>query len=119
MADVSLREYIEAQFAAHQREHAMGERALELAAALAAQTKQDANEWRSAMTDRERTFLSKAEYQAEHASLAARIDILTEANIARLARDQERDRAQVRLMALIGLAATVVSVGLSLLIKLG
>lgn len=119
MTNVSLRDYIEAQWTAHHREHALGDRALEIASTLASQTKQDANEWRSAMTDRERTFLSKAEYEAAHSSLIGRIDVLAEANTARTAREQERDRSQVRLMALIGLVATVVSVGLSLLIKLG
>lgn len=119
MTEVSLREYFEQWQRSHEHEHALADRALTLAATLAESNKAAANEWRSAMTDRERTFLSKGEAEAEYASMRARLDVLTEANTARTAREQERERSQIRLMALIGLVATVASVALSLLIKLG
>ena len=65
------------------------------------------NEWRGAFTDREREFLSKTEYRATLVSTQARIDALEDKDIARSTREAERERAQLRTMTLIGLAATV------------
>lgn len=110
---------------AHQREHEANQRAIDLAASLGQQAKADANEWRGAMSDRERNFLTRAEADALFAKEAStmtaldiRLDAVEDANLARLTRDQERERAQIRLMALIGVGATVASVVLNLLIRL-
>jgi hypothetical protein len=109
------RELREAWERGHEREHELAQRALQIAADLAAQNKADSNEWRAAMTDRERTFATKAESEA----VSMRLELLERSDVARTTREQERERAQVRTMALIGLGATVVSVALSVLIRLG
>lgn len=69
MADesVSLKEYFDRLLsdhavshqehqAAHDREHSLAQKAIDTAAELAKENKADANEWRDAMSDRERTF---------------------------------------------------------------
>lgn len=126
---VSLRDYLdseieherelrEAQQASHGREHVLAERALELAATLAAQNKVDSNEWRATMSDRERAFLPRLEFATGHDGLSARLVVLERADIARSTREQERERQTLRNMALIGLLATIVSVAFSIVIKL-
>lgn len=138
---VTLRELMEARFnahadlhkqhdGAHDREHKATEEAIskaETSTATALTRAEEVvtarfaaqNEWRQAMNDRERNFLTKAEYQAAHDPLLKRLDSLEDAELARATRETERASAQVRTMALIGLVATVVSVMLSVLIRLG
>lgn len=138
---ISLREYIEARLdahdllheqhtQAHDREHkasemaiAKSESASQTALARAQETIdarfESTNEWRGAFSDRERSFLTKVEYQSAHNALLARIDKLEDAEIARVTREAERERSQIRLMALVGLGATLISVALSVLIRLG
>lgn len=102
----------------HQREHAANEVSLnkaEMATSAALQKAQEVidarfnatNEWRGAFSDRERDFLTRAEYGAQHGALMQRLDQLEDKDIARSTREQERERAQLRTMALIGLAAAV------------
>jgi hypothetical protein len=65
---ITLREFIERLLAdhsqshkdhaaAHEREHRASQAAIDTAAQLARENKADANEWRAAMTDRERSFV--------------------------------------------------------------
>jgi len=113
----------------HQREHVQNENALEkqervTQTALARSQEvidarfETTNEWRGAFSDREREFMTKAEYVANHGSLVLRIDSLEDKDIARTTREQERERAQLRTMALIGLAAAVGGFLLSVFTKL-
>ena len=63
MSDVPLREHLEALIAEADKRYAerfeAQERALTTAEEHAQQWRNSANEWRSAMTDRERNFLSR------------------------------------------------------------
>jgi hypothetical protein len=113
----------------HSREHETNELAIskqETATTAALQRSQEVidarfettNEWRGAFSDREREFMTKAEYQSAHGSLVLRIDSLEDKDIARTTREQERERAQLRTMALIGLAAAVGGFMLSLVTRL-
>lgn len=93
----SLREYVERLFADHQRAHAehnashrdaheFTESAVKTAESLAQQNKEDANEWRGAMNDRERLFVPRPEIEA----LEDRINKLEAGDI----RDETRDRLE-------------------------
>lgn len=135
-----LRDLIEAKLAshaelhrqheeAHTREHKMTDLAIlkaEQATGTALTRAQEvvderfkaANEWRGAMNDRERTLVQKAEWGLALTALQARLDKLEDADIARATREQERERALTRTMALIGLAAAVGGFILSLLTRL-
>lgn len=103
----------EKSWTAHRREHEVADRALILSAELARQNKADANEWRSAMSDRERTFLTRGEAEG----MTLRLGVLERSDIARTAREQERERAALRTMAVIGLTATIISVAFTILIR--
>lgn len=124
----------------HQREHDATETAIEKQERTTAQALDRAqqvidtrfeatNEWRGAFTDREREFLSKSEYSAAHTGLLARLDVLEDADIARRTREAEReltsarqreeDRARLtRLIAIVGVSASLGGFLLSLLAKL-
>jgi hypothetical protein len=133
---VSLRQYLEARLgahdelhraheAAHEREHKATEMAISKAeiATNNALIKTDEvvtarftaqNEWRAAMLDRERQFLNRSEYEA----MRARVDSLDIAETRRAEREQIRERAQIRAMSLIGVAAAVGGFLLSLVVRL-
>jgi hypothetical protein len=133
---VSLRQYLEARLsahdelhraheAAHEREHKATEMAISKAeiATNNALIKTDEvvtarftaqNEWRAAMLDRERQFLNRSEYEA----MRARVDSLDIAETRRSEREQIRERAQIRAMSLIGVAAAVGGFLLSLVVRL-
>ncbi len=124
----------------HQREHDSTEVAIEKQERTTQQALERAqqvidtrfeatNEWRGAFTDREREFLSKSEYSAQHSALMLRLDVLEDADIARRTREAERelttarqreeDRARLtRLIAIVGVSASLGGFLLSLLAKL-
>ena len=64
------------------------------------------------------TTVPRELYQSAHEALKTRIDTLEDAGIERTTREQERERAQVRTMAFIGLLAAVAGFLLSLLSSL-
>jgi|GEM_PF-4336203 len=74
---------------AHNREHEFTADALKVAAELAKETKRDANEWRAAMDDKDKTLATKADISA----IVDRLDKIERAAIAREAHEQERLRA--------------------------
>lgn len=86
----TLKEYFEKLFSlhatahiehteAHAREHAFAQDAIKTAATLSKENKEDANEWRSTMDDRERTFATKQDI----AGLSDKISILQNSEIKR------------------------------------
>ena len=66
--------------------------------------KDQANEWREAMNDREKTFMPRAEYQAEHRALSDRITLLTGT------RQSGFNAAWGYLLGVLGLAVAVAAV---------
>jgi hypothetical protein len=122
---VSIRDYFEKLFVlhahahaehneAHTREHKASQDAIDLAAKLASQNKSDANEWRAAMTDRERTFVKYDLLDG----LISRVTKLENSELTRFVRDEERGKQQSRTMTLIGAAAAIGGFILSLLARL-
>ncbi len=87
------------------------------------------NAWREQFGELTRSFITKTEYEPRHSVLIERMEsmddthqrrlgVLEDANIVRTTREQERERAMARTMALIGLAAAVGGFLLSLLTRL-
>jgi hypothetical protein len=76
--------------AAHAREHAFAQDALEKAALLAKENKADANEWRASMTDREARFATGADVTA----MIDRLDKIERAGLVAAEREQNRARAE-------------------------
>lgn len=122
------REHIQHDIA-HGREHASTEKALDVAAELAKENKEAANEWRGAMDDRERNFVTRADLQG----MDHRVELLEASEIRRAEneklrlvaeaeskqRDQERARSQQwRVGLMVGVGATVISLFLNLVIRL-
>jgi hypothetical protein len=66
------------------------------------------------MTDRERTFFTKA----EATGYDTRLDQLEKADIARTTRETERERSFVRTLTVAGIVITIASVVINLLIRL-
>lgn len=132
----TLREYIERLFKDHDsahndherfhaREHDFAQKAIDKASELASQNKADANEWRAAMNDRERTFPTKAELSA----VSEKVVALEQAEIRRVENERLRligeaeekrnlERAQTRQQWLIGLAVGTGAVLVNLIIRL-
>jgi len=133
---LTLREYIDTRFdahrdlhathdSAHTREHDFTEKALNVAAELSKENKNDANEWRATMDDRERTFTTKNETQA----LTDKITDLQNAEIKRSENERNRlindveekrqdERRQSRQQWIVGVSVTAAAVGINLLIRL-
>lgn len=65
---------------AHDREHAASQKAIDTASDLAKANKADANEWRDAMTDRERTFARADAMERITSEVDRRIASLERAN---------------------------------------
>jgi hypothetical protein len=87
------------------------------------------NAWREQFSELTRAFITKTEYEPRHAVLIERMEsmdsthqrrlgVLEDANIIRSTREQERERAMTRTMALVGLAAAVGGFMLSLVTRL-
>lgn len=115
--------------AAHTREHAFAQQAIDTAAILAKENKTDANEWRSTMTDRERTFATKTDIS----TITHALDELKDADIKRseteriekeqAAKDRvdQNDRMrsnQWRVGLLVGSLATIGSILINLALRL-
>jgi hypothetical protein len=137
---VALRDHLQALLDAHKEAHHQHElahdrehRATELAISKAesvvstalarSQETTDerfkaANAWRMLVTEREREFLQKTEYNPRHEVLVSRVDTLEDRAIALATRDQERERASLKTMSLIGLLAVVGGFVLSLVVRL-
>lgn len=113
---------------AHGREHAFAQAAIDKAADMAKENKADANEWRGTMTDRERSFATKADVVA----ILDRLTGLERANIvageresARAAADAEERRQAERRASrsqwivglVVGLAATIGAILINLVIR--
>lgn len=140
---VTLREFVQTQFdshnqlhgqhdSAHMREHESTNLAIskaEAATATALQRAQEVtderfkgvderiknvNDVRTEMRVREQQFVQRTEWD----SRGLRIDALEDANIARIAREGERERALTRTMSLIGLAAAISGFVLALVTRL-
>jgi hypothetical protein len=87
----SIREYFERMFEdhakahaehqqAHDREHSASEKAIAVASQLAKENKADANEWRSTMSDRERTFARSDAVDRMDAESDRRLAVLERSN---------------------------------------
>lgn len=78
----------------HAREHEFAQKAIDIAAIAAAQNKADANEWRSAMADRESRFATKEVTQA----ILNRLDAIERAALVAAERERQRiaDEAEDR-----------------------
>lgn len=144
---VSLRDFIDEKFdhvddsfaqhqrehlqhdAAHKREHEDSQKAIDTASTLAKQNKIDANEWRGAMNDRERTLATKVDIQ----TLTDAVNALKTAETKRAEREalrlvaeaeekaSSKDRqsaTQWRTGLLVGLSATIGSVLINLVLRL-
>lgn len=143
----SLREYFDRLFEehaeahkshqiAHDREHGFAQRAIDTAATLAKENKADANEWRAAMNDRERTFATKVEVRGymdastvTHEAMSNRVAKLEEDQIKRQEREtiKQRNEAEERRTAenrarrdmwAIGVAVGVIVFLINLIIRL-
>lgn len=132
----TLREYFEGLFGAHKelhadhekahgREHEFAAEAIKTAAELAKQTKDDANEWRDAMRDREAKFATKEDVHSQ----SERIDRLEDAEIKRAenerlrllseveAREAERERRR-RELAVWSFGGAMLAVLINIIIRL-
>ncbi len=112
MADkVSLREYVDAMFA--EREKAVSaalaaaEKAVTKAEVNAEKWRENANEWRGAMSDRDRELPSRREVNAEILRIEALIAPLT-----RMSNNTEGRREGVSLSAVVTLAVATVVVAI-------
>lgn len=121
----TLREYIDKLFGTHEsahddherfhaREHEFAQRAIDKASELADANKADANEWRSAMNDRERNFPTRIELSA----VSEKVDKLEDAEIRRAEKESIKDKEQSRQQWLIGLAVLIASISTNLIIRL-
>lgn len=108
MTEVSLREYIESKFEAHDREHELLAEALTLNNAMVKEWREAANEWRSTLTDMTVRFAPRdvvdqiaqvsaqridagiAITEARYSANAKRIDDLERANIRAAVQIEER-----------------------------
>jgi hypothetical protein len=113
----------------HAREHEFAQEALEKAASVAAENKADANEWRSAMTDREAKFATKDDMKA----LLVRLDAIERALLVsderarakaqsevedKLDADRRISRSQWLIGLIVGVMATVAAVLINLVLRL-
>jgi len=115
--------------AAHAREHQFSQAAIDTAALLAKENKADANEWRETMNDRERNFATKADIATISMTLAelktAEIKRVETERLSKeqMARDREDQNDRLRsnqwkVGLLVGIAATVGSLAINLIIRL-
>lgn len=114
---------------AHTREHSFSQQAIDTAAKLAQENKEDANEWRTAMTDRERTFATKTDISIISTSLndlknaeikRSEVERIEKEQAAKDRSDQnDRMRSnQWKVGILVGFIATVGSILINLAIRL-
>lgn len=107
---VPWRDYVDTRFAAQEKHAAtvqeLSQRAINKAEENTASWKASANEWRGAMTDREKHFFTVAEAKA----MDARIDDLSERVKARDARGEGLHQGWAILLAVIGAAGVVATI---------
>ena len=98
---------------AHRDEHRASQLAIDTAAELARENKAAANEWRSAMADRERSFARLDVVE----SLSRRFELVERESRDRTVRDAERDRGIVRMIAIAAVMAGVGSFVLNIIVR--
>lgn len=114
---------------AHGREHEFSQKAIDTAAVLARETKNDSNEWRSAMRDREAKFATKDDVKA----ILDRLDSIEDAGLVSVERERLRaiadvedkrqmerrqSRGQWQIGLVVGLLATAGAVLVNLVLRL-
>lgn len=81
------------EHSAHMREHSLDQKAIDLAAQLGRENKSESNEWRAAMSDKDKRFATSVELQQtmmEVQSLREANIVRTQAELGRTERDQQK-----------------------------
>jgi len=84
--------YIDQRFGEHEKQHASEQKAIDLAAQTVKQWKDDSNEWRGTLSDRDRKYVTVN----DHNGVAARVDSLERANIVRMETERVTTIAETR-----------------------
>jgi hypothetical protein len=108
---VTLRDYMDRRFEDFDKAvlaaHNATERALEKADKATEKRFDGVNEFRAVLTDQQRTFLTRAEFESEHASLIARVDSLEDWRASASGQEAGSWRSIERLILICSLIAAV------------
>jgi hypothetical protein len=82
--EISLREFMEARWAAHEREHVALQRAVDTAVGTLDARLSEMNQFRAQIQEERGEFLSKTEYESRHRELETKLEAGQHANGKRI-----------------------------------